>query len=104
MLYHRGAKLTPEPEAERGTCATHRFVLDVHRLPVTVSMSVRQRLMINCYYLISYFFFFFNNCFYVIRKFDFPRSALRPVFFGRVVARSDSVRFGTASGSGQFRN
>ena len=35
----------------------------------------------------------------------FPRfDAVRPAFFGRVVARSDSVRFGSASGSGQIHN
>ena len=30
--------------------------------------------------------------------------AVRPAFFGRVVARSASVRFVSASGSGRFRN
>ena len=30
--------------------------------------------------------------------------AVRPAFFGRVVARSGSVRFVSASGSGRFQN
>ena len=30
--------------------------------------------------------------------------AIRPAFFGRVVARSSSVRFISASGSGRFQN
>ena len=33
-----------------------------------------------------------------------PGSTLRPAFFGRVVARSGSVRFVSASGSGRFQN
>ena len=35
---------------------------------------------------------------------SFRFDAVWPAFFGRVVARSDSVRFGSASGSGRFRN
>ena len=31
-------------------------------------------------------------------------AAVRPAFFGRVLARSGSVRSGSASGPGQFRN
>ena len=35
----------------------------------------------------------------------FPRvGAVRPALFGRVVARSGSVRFVSASGSGRFQN
>ena len=35
---------------------------------------------------------------------DIHNHAVRPALFGRVVARSGSVRFVSASGSGRFRN
>ena len=45
-----------------------------------------------------------NNRFGWFRKNKFRFDAVRPAFFGGVVAWSGSVRFGSASGSGRFQS